>query len=310
MKAVVVDVPGKIEDFKEVELNKPAVEPNEVLIEVHAVSINPVDHVLREGKMPMKEDSPVILGTDLSGVVAEVGEDVSEFKKGDQVFTSYKLNRGGGLAEYVSIPEKYVVRKPANASFEEAAGLGIAALTAYQLVNKEGFKVQKDERIFVQGGSGGVGTFVVQFAKHNGGNVTATTSRNEELLESLNVDHVVNYNETDVSKAFSNRFDFLIDTADQGTETLPVLVEGGRALTSVTPFDEEKANERKIKAERIGYQIVPQQLQLFINQVANNDLQVVIDEVFPFTEEGVQEAFKLSETGHAVGKIIIQVKEG
>ena len=234
---------------------------------------------------------------------------LQSLKKGDKVFTSYKLNRGGGLAEYVSIPEKYVVRKPDNASHEEAAGLGIAALTAYQLVNFKGFEVKKDERVFVQGGSGGVGTFAVQFAKQNGANVTATTSRNEELLESLNVDHVVNYKKTDVPKAYSDRFDFLIDTVGNGKETLPVLVEGARALTSSTPFDEDKTNERNIKAKRIGYRIQPEQLQLFINQVANNDLKVVLDKVFPFTEEGVREAYALSETKHAAGKIVIKMEK-
>src|SRR5690625_1412683 len=150
MNAKVVDVPGKNEDFRKGEVDIPSVEEDEVLIEVYAVSINTVDHVLREGKMPMKVDSPIILGTDLSGVVAKVGENVTEFKKGDKVFTSYKLNRGGGLAEYVSIPEKYVVKKPENVSFEEASALGIAALTAYQLVNKdrsEERRVGKEDRV-------------------------------------------------------------------------------------------------------------------------------------------------------------------
>lgn len=191
MKAIVVKEAGHIEDFVEQEVDKPKVNADDVLIEVHAVSINPVDNAIRKGIMPFKLESPMILGTDIAGVVVEVGENVTDFSIGDEVFTSYKVNRGGGLAEFVSIPEKYVLKKPKKVTFEEASALGIAALTAYQLVNKESFQVQTGETVFVQGGSGGVGTYTVQFAKQNGAHVIATTSRNGELLESLGVDEVL-----------------------------------------------------------------------------------------------------------------------
>ncbi|WP_156289536.1 NADP-dependent oxidoreductase [Oceanobacillus salinisoli] len=308
MKAIVVKEAGNIEDFVEKEVDKPKVNADEVLIEVHAVSINPVDSAIRKGRMPFKLKSPMILGTDISGVVSGVGENVSDFSIGDEVFTSYKVNRGGGLAEFVSIPEKYVIKKPEKVTFEEASALGIAALTAYQLVNKESYQVQEGETVFVQGGSGGVGTYTVQFAKQKGAHVIATTSRNEELLESLGVDQVVNYKEEDVPKAYANKADMLIDTVGQGTETLPVVVEGGRALTPATPIAEDKTAERNITIDRIVYTINTDQLKKFIEQVERGDLKVVIDEVFPFTEEGVQKAYQLSESGHAAGKIVIKVK--
>jgi NADPH:quinone reductase-like Zn-dependent oxidoreductase len=308
MKAMLVHEGGDVKDFKEKEIDKPALGDEDVLIEVHAVSVNPVDNVIRKGAMPFKLDSPMILGTDLAGVVTEVGKNVTAFSEGDEVFTSYKLNRCGGLAEFVAIPEKYVLKKPEKITFEEAASIGLAALTAYQLVNREAFQVQDGDTVFVQGGSGGVGTYTVQFAKQNGAHVIATTSRNEELLESLGVDEVVNYKEVDIPVAYKDKADVLIDTAGRGTETLPVVVEGGRAITPATPIDEEKAAERKITTDRIAYRIVMEQLESIADAAARGDLKIVMDEVFPFTEEGVQKAYELSESGHAAGKIVIRVK--
>ena len=308
MKAIVVEEAGHTDDFMEKEIDKPQVNADDVLIEVHAASVNPVDNAIRKGLMPFKLESPMILGTDISGVVAEVGENVTEFAVGDEVFTSYKLNRGGGLAEFVSIPEKYVLKKPENVSFEEASALGIAALTAYQLVNKESYEVKAGETVFVQGGSGGVGTYTVQFAKQNGAHVIATTSRNEALLESLGVDEVVNYKEVDVAEVYANKANKLIDTVGQGTATLPVVVEGGRAITPAAPIAEDKAAERNITIDRLVYEINTDQLKKFADQVANGELKAVIDEVFPFTEDGVKKAYDLSESGHAAGKIGIKVK--
>lgn len=309
VKAIVVQESGNIEDFVENEVDKPSVNADDVLIDVHAVSINPVDSAIRKGRMPFKLKSPMILGTDISGVVSEVGENVSDFTKGDEVFTSYKLNHGGGFAEFVSIPEKYVVKKPEKVSFEDASALGIAALTAYQLVNKdESYQVQEGETVFVQGGTGGVGTYTVQFAKQNGAHVIATTSRNEELLESLGIDQVVNYKEEDVPKAYVNKADMLIDTVGQGTESLPVVVENGRALTPAAPISDDKASERNITIDRISYKINTDQLKKFIDQVGRGELKVVIDEVYPFTQDGVQKAYELSVSGHAAGKIVIKAK--
>lgn len=176
------------------------------------------------------------------------------------------------------------------------------------MVNKEAYQVKQGETVFVQGGSGGVGTYAVQFAKQNGAKVIATTSRNEELLESLGVDQVVNYKEVDVPKTFANQADMLIDTVGQGTATLPVVVENGRALTPASPIAEEKAAERNITVDRIVYEINTDQLKTFSDQVARGELKVVIDQVFPFTQEGVQKAYELSESGHAAGKIVVKVK--
>lgn len=303
-----MEAPGSIQEFVEKEMDKPKLQSNDVLIEIHATAINPADISLRTGKMEMEDGFPAILGVDISGVVAEIGEDVKNFEVGDQVFTSKKLGTTGGFAEYAAVSEDLVVNKPEEISFEEAASLGIAALTAYQLVNNEPHQLKEDETVFIQSGSGGVGTFAVQFAKQNGAHVIATTSKNEDLLEALDVDEVVNYEEEDVGEKYKNRVDLLIDTAGKGTETLPVVKEGGRAVTVATPFDENKADERNISAKRIGYKIKPNQLKKIAEMIAKEQVKVVIDEVFPFTKEGVQLAHKLSESGHASGKIIVKIK--
>jgi NADPH:quinone reductase-like Zn-dependent oxidoreductase len=308
MKTVVMEAPGSIQEFVEKDMDKPEVKANEVLIEIHATAINPVDISLRTGKMEMEDGFPAILGVDISGIVVEIGDNVRDFEIGDQVFTSKQLGTPGGFAEYVAVSEDLVLTKPEGVSFEEAASLGIAALTAYQLVNKEPHQLKDEEKVLIQSGSGGVGTYAIQFAKQKGAHVIATTSQNEELLETLGVDEIVNYEKEDVVDKYKNQVDVLIDTAGKGTETLPVVKEGGRALTITTPFDEEKANERNISAKRLGYTIEPEQLKQIANLVADGEIKVVIDEVFPFTKEGVQLAHKLSESGHASGKIVVKVK--
>jgi len=168
--------------------------------------------------------------------------------------------------------------------------------------------LQADETVLIQGASGGVGTFAIQFAKHNGAKVIGTTSRNEDLIDSLGVDQVVNYEEHDVPSEFEGAADLLIDTAGQGTETLPVVKEGGHALSIVSPFDDEEMAKRNVTAEQYSYDVDPNQLKIFAEQFANDELTVIIDEVFPFTKEGIKDAHDLIESGHAAGKVIVKVK--
>lgn len=308
MKAIVVEEGGKSEDFKEAEVDVPEVNRYDVLIEVHTTSVNPVDNAIRLGKMPFSLDSPMILTSDISGVVTKVGEDVTTLSEGDEVLASNTLDGAGGLGEFISLPAKYVAKKPEKVSFEDAAGIGLAALTAYQLVNKESLEVKKGDTVFIQGGSGGVGTYAVQFAKQNGAHVIASTSRNEGLLRELGADEVVNYKEVDIPEKFADKADVLIDTAGKGTETLPVVKRGGRALTPATPISEEEAAKRDISIDHSMHEKDSDQLRKFADQVENGELRVVIDETFPYTAEGVKKAIELSESGHASGKIVIKLK--
>lgn len=308
MKAIVMEAPGSSDDFVEKDLDTPEINADELLIEVHATALNPVDVSFRTGDIEMENGFPAILSVDIAGVVAEVEADVTQFEEGDAVFTSKYLGTSGGFAEYVSASADLVASKPEAASFEEAAAMGLAPLTAYQLVNNEPHPLQADETVLIQGASGGVGTFAIQFAKHNGAKVIGTTSRNEDLIDSLGVDQVVKYKEQDVPNEFEEAADLLIDTAGQGTETLPVVREGGHALSIVSPFDDEEMAKRNVTAEQYSYDVDPDQFKIFAEQFANEELTVIIDEVFPFSEEGIKDAHDLIESGHAAGKVIVKVK--
>lgn len=306
MKAIVIEQAGSAEEFKEAEVETPTVESNQVLIEVHAVSVNPVDVSIREDKMDLGLDYPIILASDIAGIVTDVGENVTKFEVGDAVFGNNEMIPGEGFAEYAAVAENLLSKKPEHVSFEQAAASGLAALTAYQLVHDAGH-VQKGDHVFVKGGSGGVGTFAIQFAKLVGADVTATTSRNEELMNKLGADKVINYEKVDPTEQ-ANDVDVLIIAVGEGNSYLKIVKDGGTAVSPATDFDENQAKTRNITAKRITYKQKADQLELFGKLIVDNKLHPIIDEEFSFTAEGVKEAHKLIESGHAAGNIIVKVK--
>ena len=304
MKAIVVDQPGSYENFKESQVDTPKISSDEVLVEVYATSVNPIDIQFREGNI--ETEFPAILSSDIAGVVSEVGDDVSKFEKGDAVFGRNEMDKGGGFGEYVALNQDAVVKKPTNVTFEQASTLGIAALTAYQLVHDIG-QVQNGDKVFIKGGSGGVGTFAVQLAKLASAEVFATTSKNEDLLNKLNVDHVINYEEQDPTAEVKD-VDVLIVAVGEDDGYLKVVKDGGTAVSPTTDFDQDTAGERNIKTERITHKVKLNQLEKLAELIADGKLSPVIDEEFPFTVDGVQEAHQRSESGHASGKIVVKVK--
>lgn len=307
MKAIVIERAGNVEEFKEAEVETPIVQSDQVLIEVHAVGINPVDVSIREGKMDLGLDYPAILGSDIAGVVTEVGQDVTKFAVGEAVYGNNEMTNGGeGFAEYVAVDESLLAKKPDQVTFEQAATLGIAPLTAYQLVHDTGH-IQNGDHVFIKGGSGGVGTFAAQFSKIAGAHVTATTSRHEDLVQELGADKVINYEKVDPTEQIE-QVDVLIVTVGEGDSYLKIVKDGGTAVTPTQKIDEEQAKARNITSKRIGYRQKAEQLELFGKLIVDNKLTPVIDEVFSFTAEGVKEAYKLSESGHAAGNIIVKVK--
>jgi len=305
MKAIVIDQAGSAEAFREAEVARPEIKPDQVLIEVHATVINPVDVAIREGQMG-DLGYPAILASDIAGIVTKIGEDVTKFKVGDSVFGNNDMLKGGGFGEYAAVNENLLAKKPDQVSFEQAATLGIAAFTAYQLVS-EAANVQEGDHVFIKGGSGGVGTFAVQFAKILGATVTATTSRNENLVKEIGADEVINYEKVDPTEKVSD-MDILIVTVGGEDGYLKVVKDGGTAVSPTTSFDEGEAKKRNITAKRIGHKQKTDQLELFGKQVVDNKLNPVIDKEFSFTEAGVKEAHELSESGHAAGNIVVKVK--
>lgn len=306
MRAIVIEQAGTAQDLKMTDLPKPSVGQNDVLIEVHYTALNPIDSAFRSGMMPMANGFPAVLGIDFAGVVVETGIHVADFAVGDEVFTHNDMNMGGGLAEYAAVNEKNITRQSPTAPLRSVATLGIAPLTAYQMVH-ELADVQPGEKVLVYGGSGGVGTFAVQFAKLAGAEVYATTSSSEELLRSLGVDHVLNYKEENVAEVLKDSMDVLIDAAGKGDDVLAAVKEGGRAATT-GDLDAAAAAERHIVAQGFVHRIDTEQMEEFARMVGEGTLQVVIDSEFPFTEEGVREAYAKLDEGHTSGKILVKVR--
>src|SRR6185295_15021675 len=195
MKAFTVKRYGKKEKLQLTEIAEPVVKENDVLVQVHAAGVNLLDSKIKGGefKLILPYKPPFALGHDVAGVVTKVGSGVSKFKVGDEVYARPADHRIGTFAEFISINENDVAIKPKNLSMEEAASIPLVGLTAWQaLVEKANLK--KGQKVFIQAGSGGVGTFAIQLAKHLGATVATTTSAaNIDLVKRLGADIVIDY---------------------------------------------------------------------------------------------------------------------
>jgi NADPH:quinone reductase-like Zn-dependent oxidoreductase len=242
MKAFIYQRYGPPERLRMAEVDKPAPNADEVLVKVLAVSVNAADWHLLRGKplfsratLGLLRPKHQILGVDVAGQVEAVGGDVTRFTPGDEVYANLLDHGYGGFAEYVSVPVPVMSSKPANLSFEEAAAVPMAAVTALQGLGRHG-ALQPGQRVLINGATGGVGSFAVQLAKASGAEVTGVTStRNLDLVRSLGADHVVDYTTTDFVRG-GRRYDRILDTV--GNRSVPdlrrALAEGGKA--AVTGF--------------------------------------------------------------------------
>jgi len=195
MKAFEIKKYSKVAPLQLIEVPKPKVKDNEVLVEIHAASLNQLDAKIKSGefKLILPYKMPLILGHDVAGVVVEVGSKVKNFKVGDEVFSRPADFHIGTFAEYIAINENDIALKPKNISMEEAASVPLVALTVWQAFVEKA-KLQKGQKVFIQAGSGGVGTIAIQLAKHLGATVATTASSNNfELVKSLGADLVIDY---------------------------------------------------------------------------------------------------------------------
>ena len=217
MKAMVYHTYGSPDVLKLEEVQKPVPQDDEVLVQVHATSVNAGDwHLLRAKPFLMRfmgfgllKPKHTILGSDIAGRVEVVGRNVTQFQSGDEVFGNTAKSGFGGFAEYVAVPENALVLKPTNISFEEAAAVPQAALTALQGLRDKGH-IQKGQKVLINGASGGIGTFAVQLAKAFGADVTAVCStRNVDIVRSIGADHVIDYTQEDFTKN-GQRYDLIL----------------------------------------------------------------------------------------------------
>ena len=324
MKAVVYCDYGPPDVLRIEAAEKPVPTDSQVLVRVRAASVNPLEwHYMRGAPyfarfgMGLRKPANTRLGVDFSGVVESVGKSVTQFKPGDEVFGG----RTGALAEYVTVRENgNVVLKPANVTFEQAATVPVAAITALQgLRDKAG--VQPGQRVLINGASGGVGTFAVQIAKSLGANVTGVCStRNVEMVRSIGADHVVDYTKDDFTKG-TERYDVILDNV--GNRSLSdirrVLKPEGKYVMVGGPSGKWVDPLPRVLHMIVVSPFVSQDMTMFISELRNSDLTVlrdlmasgkmtpVIDRRYPMSE--VREAIAYLETGRARGKVVITVTD-
>lgn len=311
MKAIVIEQYGNKDQLKEKEIKHPVPKENQVIVELHATSINPIDWKVREGylKEMLDFDFPIILGWDAAGVVAEVGSSVTNFSVGDRVFARPDTTRFGTYAEYTAIDEHLLAHLPENISFEEAAAVPLAGLTAWQCL-VDFSDIKEGDRVLIHAGSGGVGHYAIQLAKQKGAYVATTASgKNKEWVENLGVDRFINYKEEDFSEVISD-FDIVLDTlgGEIQEKSFKVLREGGRLPSIVQPPDEKVAEEHGVKAGFVWLEPSGEKLSKLAEMMEEGNLISVIGHRFDFSEEGLKQAHELSETHHAKGKIVIKIK--
>jgi NADPH:quinone reductase-like Zn-dependent oxidoreductase len=311
MKTIVIDQYGDKEELKEKELAKPEPKRDEVLIETHAAAVNPIDWKLRYGylKDMFSFDFPIVLGWDASGIVTEVGKDVTSFNKGDRVFVRPELTNRGTYAEYTTAKADLVAKMPENISFEEGAAVPLAGLTAYQCLLDVG-KLEAGEKVLIHAGPGGVGSFAIQIAKNLGAYVATTGStKNVEFLKSLGADEVIDYTKADFSQILEN-YDLVVDTlgGEIQKKSFKILKKGGKLVSIVGEPDQEKAEKLDITAK--SHWLIPDgdELAILAEMMKKETLKPVVGTVFPFSEQGLKDAHELSESHHARGKIVIKIR--
>ncbi|WP_441252183.1 NADP-dependent oxidoreductase [Tardiphaga sp. 71_E8_N1_1] len=333
MKAFVVDKYKKKGALRLANVPEPEVQDTDVLVRVHATAVNLLDSKLRDGefKLILPYRPPFILGHDVAGTVVRTGSRASRFKVGDEVYARPRDHRVGTFAEFIAINEADVALKPKNLSMTEAASIPLVGLTAWQALVEVG-KVKPGQKVFIQTGSGGVGTFAIQLAKHLGATVATTTSaKNAELVKSLGADVVIDYKTQDFEKVLSG-YDLVLNSQDPKTldKSLGVLKPGGQLISISGPPDPAFAKEAGLnlflklimrllsrgvrkKAERLGlrYSFLfmraqGQQLSEITSLIEAGVIRPVVDKVFPFENTG--DALAYVETGRAKGKVVIAVQ--
>jgi NADPH:quinone reductase-like Zn-dependent oxidoreductase len=289
---------------------RPAVGPGQVLVEVHAASLNPADSAIRMGYMHTMAPLhfPATLGLDIAGVVVETAAD-GGFSKGDRVFGTAAVFAGGSgaFAEYASVPAAGLAKIPNGVSFTEAAALPIAGVSALQAL--ETLKLSKGSTIFIQGGSGGVGSFAVQIAKKLGARVIATCRASAvDFVRSLGADQVIDF-EKGALPADLHDLDFVLDTAGGAAykAAFAVLKKGGTILTIAGQPDAELAAKLGVTALGQFTQVTTARLESLSRLVAEGNVTVHLDRSFSLDK--IKEAFLAREAGHVKGKIVVKIRE-
>jgi len=315
MKAVIIDAFGPSSALQVRDIPRPEIEPEQILVEVHAASVNPIDWKIRDGMMGARygEEFPMVLGLDASGVVVEVGDAVTSFKEGDEIYARSDNGAGKCYAEYVALNPGTVALKPAVLSHVEAAAVPLAALTPlYGL--RDCADLKAGDRLLIIGASGGVGVFAVQIARLMGADVTAVCSTaNVDLVKELGADRIIDYTQDDVLRA-GDDYDVIYDTVGAQTydSARPALKEDGVYLTLVPVpgidfFIPGQTERARGKGYFVAWTPHASDLEILSKWIENGELRPVIDSEYSLDE--IRDAHERSQTLRARGKIVIRVKD-
>ncbi len=315
MKAIGIHQFGGPEVLEALDLPTPQPGPEEVLVKIKAAGVNPVDWKIREGllKGRLPCEFPIILGWDAAGIVEAVGDKVKEFKKGDEVMAYCRKEKihDGSYAEYIVLEPRHLALKPINLSFEEAAALPLAALTAYQSLF-EGIQLKPGQTILIHAGAGGVGGYAIQLAKNLGAHVLTTASSNhDQYVRELGAEEVIHHREEDFAKMIREKYpkgiDAVFDTVGGETQrkSAEVLKPGGR-LTSILSLDENYLKARGLIPHYIFVRPEAKQLDEIRKLAEAGKLKVHLAKIFPLQE--AKRAHQLIESGHTQGKIVLSLE--
>jgi len=323
MKAIVSRCYGPPDALKFEDVEKPTPADDQVLVKVHAAAVNPLDfHYMRGTPYIMRMDSGIgspknaRLGVDFAGTVEAVGKNVTRFHPGDEVFGG----RNGAFGEYVTVREdRNIVMKPANMTFEQAASVPIAAITALQALRDKG-KIQAGQKVLINGASGGVGTFAVQIAKSFGAEVTAVCStKNLDMVRKIGADHVVDYTKDDVTQG-EQHYDLIVDTVEthsladykrvMNPKAIYVMVGGSNdkwmvGLIGTLAYAKILSSSAGQQFSMMLAELNPDDLKIIGDLMQTGKVTPVIDRTYSLNE--VPEALRYLEQGHARGKVVISV---
>lgn len=334
MKAFIIKKYSKKEKLQLTEVAEPIVKENEVLVQIHAAAVNLLDSMIKGGefKLFLPYKTPIINGHDMAGTVVKVGSRVRNFKIGDEVYSRVGDYRIGTFAEYIAVNESDLAIKPKNLTMEEAASIPLVGLTSWQALVEIG-KLKKGQKVFIQAGSGGVGTFAIQLAKHLGAFVATTTSTtNIDLVKSLGTDLVIDYKKEDFEAKLKDYDLVLHSNRDPKIleKSLRILKSGGQLISLVGPPTPEFAEEiglpwylklvttlissgakKKAKKLNITFKFLfmkaeGSQLEQITQLIESGVIKPVIDKIFPF--EQTNDAMAYVESGRTKGKVVIKIK--
>jgi len=332
MKAFIIDRYGKNVSGRIGEMPEPAVQDDDVLVQVHAAGVNALDVKIRSGefKMILPYKLPLVLGNDVAGTVIKVGAQVSRFKPGDEVYARPDQNRIGTFAEFISIKQSSVARKPLNLSMEEAASVPLVALTAWQVL-VETAKLKPGQKVLIHAGSGGVGSVAIQLAKHLGAYVATTTSTaNVAWVKALGADVVIDYKQQDFANELRD-YDVVLNSLGKRelSKSLSVLKPGGQLISISGPPTPEfavdqglswplkqvlgllsrsirkQAGQRGIRYSFVFMRADGQQLNEITTLIESGAITPVVEQVFALEETAAALAYV--ESGRAKGKLVVRM---